>query len=166
MTYSSGMPILYLIATVSLFFMYWIDKILIVRYFRMTSDYTKWISRNVVRILPYAVVCHCVFGMTMFSYPFILKSQLVDGWFGNSTQYFNPKRLGQEHLVVFFIGSLFVIFVIIFEKPLTKIVQALNKCTILVTIRCCNVCRKHKMEEPEFKYGFLYSDDVYCEFDF
>ena len=160
------MPILYLIATISIFFMYWIDKILIIRYFRITPGYTKWISRNVVRILPLAVLCHCVFGMAMFSYPYILNSELNDGWFGNNTQYFNTKRLGQHHMIVFFIGSIFVIFIILFERPITKLAYALSKCTVLVAIKCCNICRKKKFEEPMFKYGFVYSDDVYREFDF
>lgn len=95
MTYSSGMPILYLIAAVSMFFMYWIDKILILRHLRITPGYTKWISRHVARMMPLAAICHICFGFLMFSYPFILRSEWNDAWFGSDlSQYFNSKRLG------------------------------------------------------------------------
>lgn len=94
LSFSSGMPILYLIAAVSMFFMFWIDKILILRYLRITPGYTKWISRHVVRIMPLAAIAHMCFGFFIYSYPFILKSDLNDSWFGAQNQYMNTKRMG------------------------------------------------------------------------
>ena len=94
-SFSSGLPILYAIAAVSLFGMYWTDKVLLLRYHKITPGYTKWTSMQVVRIMPLAAVAHILFGFFMYSYPFVLSSDLNTGWFGSeNSKYFNPKRLG------------------------------------------------------------------------
>lgn len=94
MTYSSGLPILYLISVISIFFTYWVDKVLVLRYFRLTPTYTHYLSRSAVKLMPWAVVVHMCFGLIMFSYPYILRTEINENYFGNDTQYFNRKRLG------------------------------------------------------------------------
>ena len=75
--------------------MYWTDKVLLLRYHKITPGYTKWTSMQVVRIMPLAAVAHIHFGFFMYSYPFVLSSDLNTGWFGSeNSKYFNPKRLG------------------------------------------------------------------------
>ena len=77
MTYSSGMPILYLIMVISLFFTFWVDKVLLLRYFRLTPGYTKHMAESVVSILPIAAIIHLAFGIFMFSYPHVLRSEVM-----------------------------------------------------------------------------------------
>jgi hypothetical protein len=75
MTYSSGLPILYLVAFLSLFFTYWIDKFLMLRYFKVANQFTEANSRAVVNILPWAAIFHFIFGYMLYSYPDILRSK-------------------------------------------------------------------------------------------
>ena len=74
MSLSSGMPILYLVCVVVFFVTYWVDKYLLLRFFRMTEGYTKFLTQNVIALLPLAVVLHVFFGFFILSAPNILTS--------------------------------------------------------------------------------------------
>jgi len=41
MTFSSGMPILYLVATLFFIITYWVDKALLLRYFQLTKGFNN-----------------------------------------------------------------------------------------------------------------------------
>ena len=69
----------------------------------------------VVNMLPFALVCHIAFGIMIYSYPYIWKSEVIKPWIGNNTQYFNANRMGQTHVAVFFVFSLSIILLLIFE---------------------------------------------------
>jgi len=73
-TYSSGLPILYPVAFLSLFITYWTDKFLLLRYFRVANQFTAENSKSVVMLLPYAAILHFLVGILAYSYPEILKS--------------------------------------------------------------------------------------------
>lgn len=62
MTYSSGMPILYPLAFLTLLITFWTDKVLVSRYFRKENGFTADLSRQVVNMLPYTVMVHMPFG--------------------------------------------------------------------------------------------------------
>jgi len=94
MTYSSGLPVIYLIVFAWMFLTYWIDKILLLRYYRITEGFTKHLAQYVAATLPFSVIIHCLFGLMFFSFPEILITPTDPDYFGNNTQYFNPKRLG------------------------------------------------------------------------
>jgi len=84
MTYSSGMPGLYLVTSISLFVTYWIDKVLLLRYFRLTKGYTKNLNMTAAKLLPYAGIIHFFYGFIIFSYPNILSSEINHSVFGES----------------------------------------------------------------------------------
>lgn len=93
LTFSAGMPLLYLIVVINFVMTYWFDKILLLRYFRLTSGYNRNLSEHVVSVMPYAAIIHVMFGLMIFSYPYILHSDAT--WsLGNNSQYFNKHRLG------------------------------------------------------------------------
>jgi hypothetical protein len=125
MTYSSGLPILYLVAFVSLFITYWIDKFLMLRYFRVANQFTEANSKAVVNILPWAAVFHFIFGYMLYSYPNILVSQIQEGASVGSSQsrYFGANRIGQGHVILFLIGFAIVILLLILEKPIMALLK-------------------------------------------
>ena len=168
-SYSSGLPILYPIAAVSLFCMFWVDKILILRYHKITSGYTKWTSRQVVKIMPLAAVAHILFGFFMYSYPYILSSNYNSGWFGlENSKYFNSKRLGQHHMIVFICVSALILLLIIFEKSLTSLTYLITQSLSACCLRMCNrsKAKDTRNSDGQDDYGFAYSEDVYKEIDF
>ena len=85
MTYSSGLPMLYFISFISFFITYWTDKCLVLRYFRKTEGLNKDLSKTVINWLPLSLVLHGMFGITIFSYPNILKSEALSSYIGNDS---------------------------------------------------------------------------------
>ena len=114
MTFSSGLPILYATGFVSLVLSYWFDKFLLLRYYRLTPEYTKHMSRAIVNILPLALLLHMIVGLAMFSWPDGLKSSVVYPWFGIRGPYFSNERLGQYHIFIFTLASLLIIAIFVF----------------------------------------------------
>jgi hypothetical protein len=84
MTYSSGLPILYLVAALSFVVGYWTDKALLLKYYSLTPGLTKELTSHVIGLLLWAVPIHLAFSGIIFSSPEILKSQSIE-WFGNDT---------------------------------------------------------------------------------
>jgi hypothetical protein len=74
MTLSPGMPVFFFLAFLTLLLMYWVDKILLLRFYRLTPGFTHHLSRAAVAWLPYAAVCHLFVGIFVFSYPNLLSS--------------------------------------------------------------------------------------------
>ena len=92
LTFSPGLPILYLITFISFVISYWVDKFLILRYFKKENQFTSDLSRTVLQILKLAVPCHILMGFFMYQYPELLKSE--SSGFGNESLYFNKDRVG------------------------------------------------------------------------
>lgn len=129
MTYSSGLPVLYAISFLSLVCTYWIDKLLLLRFYRLTDGYSQHLSSRIVKLAPFAILIHSLFGFMIFSYPHILSSPGIS-FIGNQTQYFNSNRMGQTHMVVFVIGFLVVWVVLFFEKSIIFIASKVRQlCT-------------------------------------
>ena len=78
MTFASAMPILYLITAIHLIITYWIDKFLILRFYRETIGYTVNLSRRTLEYVPYAIFLHIFFGYMCFSDPHLLRTS-TDG---------------------------------------------------------------------------------------
>ena len=133
LTFSSSIPLLYAIMMFYAFIQYWVDKILLLRFYRKDNSYSYALGRTMVSMLPLALFLHMAFGFMMFSYPQLLKSPVVEGYFGNYSQYFNPDRLGQLHMIVYFSGSVLTLLVLIFEDAVSKVFGACGKCCN----RCC-----------------------------
>jgi hypothetical protein len=122
-TYSSGMPALYWITFVSLVITYWTDKILVTRYFRKENGFTADLSRNVVNMLPWAMIVHIPFGYLMISEPNIMESSILSGSPSSNlnNQYFGNYRVSQLHTLIFILGSCLVILMLIFEPVIMKL---------------------------------------------
>ena len=124
LTFSSGMPILYAIGFGSVFMAYWIDKFLILRYYRSAAYYTKHLSKAVVSTLPWAVVLHMLFGLYMFSWPEGLSSELIKHWVGsNLTSYLSKERFAQLHMVIFMSSSALVLAIFLFRPQIKQLIQ-------------------------------------------
>ena len=81
-TFSSGMPVLYLLNFGILFIQFWVDKCLIFNYYRKSAFFSRYLSESIVNLLPYAIVMHMLFGLVIFSAPYILSTGFISKWFG------------------------------------------------------------------------------------
>ena len=161
MTFGSGLPILYLAAFLHFFFAYWTDKFLLLRYYRLTSGYTKFLSRNAISVMPLAVVLHILFGLVIFSNPQILQSEINPSYFGNDTKYYNTSRLGQRHVVIFLWASIAILVLTVLERTLTRIASALSACCRGLFLMCTI-----KIDKSAASDEMVLSDDLYKEISF
>ena len=74
MLYGSGMPILYLIAAISYFSQYWVDKYLIFYWHRKPDMLDSYLAKNTVMQFKYAVLLHFIGGTLMLTNSAILPS--------------------------------------------------------------------------------------------
>lgn len=72
--YSSGMPILYVCTFICFFLTYWIDKFLILRFYRTPPHIDLYISRFFSILILLGIIIHYCFGIWMYGN----KSILVD----------------------------------------------------------------------------------------
>ena len=75
-TYSSGLPSLYLIFATNLFVMYWVDKVLILRYYRLPKNMDERPILFVLNMMKYAFFVHLGIGTIMYSNNRIFFSEL------------------------------------------------------------------------------------------
>jgi RNA recognition motif-containing protein len=64
--YSSGMPIMNFICFFALLIRYWVEKWLVLRYYRKPPIYKEEINNRALSILPFAGMLHCLFGLYMY----------------------------------------------------------------------------------------------------
>lgn len=72
MLYGSGMPILYVVATVFYFTSYWVDKLLLFNFFRKPLQMDHYLAEQTLKWFKFALVLHLIGGMLMYSNSSIL----------------------------------------------------------------------------------------------
>lgn len=73
-TFSSGMPILYLVFLLNLIAIYWLDKYMILRVYQKSQIFTMELTKSVIIQIKWALLVHVVFSFITFSCPNILYS--------------------------------------------------------------------------------------------
>lgn len=66
MTYSGGMPVLYPIATLNFFILYWVYKVLIIKFYSKSTMFDQQLPKSSIYYLKVSIILHCV--MTAFMY--------------------------------------------------------------------------------------------------
>ena len=160
------MPALYIYNFFIIFVQYWVDKYLLFNYYRKTLRYTRHISQAVVNLLPLMLILHWGFGFLMYGYPLIWKSESVN-FIGNYTLYFNEKRLGQRHMIIWLAALVLILLLFVFETPLVQVWRKVSTRVIHGCGSCCAKLNGKEYDDTDYsKAGFVYSDDIYFELSF
>ncbi|OMJ91385.1 hypothetical protein SteCoe_6065 [Stentor coeruleus] len=61
--YSSGIPFLNFLCSLTLLLTYWANKILLLRYYKTPPAYSFNINSNIIKFMPFAVIFHCAFAI-------------------------------------------------------------------------------------------------------
>jgi RNA recognition motif-containing protein len=113
--YSSGMPILNFICFFALLIRYWVEKWLVLRFFKKPPIYKEEINNKALNILPFAGMLHCLFGLYMYGSDDIFprgyhlgdENQYGDYWIENDEASLSD-RMGMDSgvvcLVLFAVG--------------------------------------------------------------
>eukprot|EP00347_Sterkiella_histriomuscorum_P019608 403340984 len=136
MIYSSGMPILYLVAMTQFFMMYWVDKFLFIKVYKNPPRYGIELSDISRKVLMYSVLVHLCFGFYIYS---------------NSSIFTYDDDLPY---LSFILGSM-LIFIIF---TLTELIQS---CFQDSWKKCCCLCFNQKNHEDMVMSSF--SSNIYKE---
>jgi hypothetical protein len=167
LTFSSGLPVLNILGMLTLLLQYGVDKCLIFNYYRKTPDFTKELSQSVVSLLPWAVGFHFLLGIVMYSAPLLWTSTTIP-WFGISNiKYFTSARLGQLHLVIFFVLMCFHLLLFLFEKSINRSWRCCyGALTNTIATKAAKCRGKPHLAPPDQLDGFTVSDDVLKEINY
>mmetsp|Transcript_7998 Transcript_7998/g.15744 ORF Transcript_7998/g.15744 Transcript_7998/m.15744 type:complete len:934 (-) Transcript_7998:3592-6393(-) len=69
--YSGGMPILNFICFFALAMRFWIDKLLVLRFYKKPPIYDEALNNRALLLLPFSVMIHCLVSMYMYGSPTI-----------------------------------------------------------------------------------------------
>jgi hypothetical protein len=139
-TYSAGMPILYPIAGLYFFISYWVEKLLILRFYKKPPVFNSHLAKNVTSWFKIILYIHIFMAYLMFSNTQIMLStedtsrsdEIVTESLSDSVECVNRfcgRSFTQLHMDLFF-----VLMLLIFIGYLCW------RCIILVTYRCIKRC--------------------------
>jgi hypothetical protein len=106
--YSGGIPLLNIICFVSLFLIYWIEKILVVNHYRAPPAYDHGVNQQLQAILPYAVLLHCGFSLYMYGSDSIWPRE----YYQNSDGIIVGKDVDIEGRIKHYTGIILIILMI------------------------------------------------------
>lgn len=128
LTYSAAIPMLYLSGCAQMIIMYWADKTLFLRHYRLPRRYGRTLATRVIEVMQFALLLHLGFGLYMLSNPEIFTYENQDlskvEWAKTYIDFFSKgfiellgadeNRFNQVHTVIYVCGIIvFVIFFII-----------------------------------------------------
>lgn len=93
--YSGGMPILNILCFCTMFILFWVDKILILRYYRRPPMLNYSINDRVIAILPYAIILHCAVSLYMYGSQYVFPTEF---YLGNDN-YIHPETESIEERI-------------------------------------------------------------------
>ena len=73
--FSPGMPIMYIVTAVNFTAMYWIDKVLVLRFFRSPKNYDETSIKHTISSLKTSFIFHFLMGLVMFSNRDLVSSE-------------------------------------------------------------------------------------------
>ncbi|CAJ1345309.1 unnamed protein product [Effrenium voratum] len=82
LTYSSGLPLLYLLGFGYTALMYWADKISLLWYSKRPPQYDALLAKESSEAMLYACALHCIFAVLMFGQPCVFPTRQVGGDLG------------------------------------------------------------------------------------
>ncbi len=152
MMYSSGLPILYLIAVVTFFAQYWFDKLFcnlsfflifkVLKCYSKTPQINLDLSKATRALMKFSLILHFLIGLYMYSNSSILSSNLINeevlDYLDSDNRYFNKERFSNLHIIIF-LSALCLIFLVI-----------LFRLTIVKMLRCCIKCCRRKGQKHLF----------------
>lgn len=117
--YAPGLPILFIIAGVNFFIIYWIDKWLILRFYRTPKNYDEQSIEFCINQMRWSFYFHIIIGGFVFSNKRILSSTGVTDLFTNEYEdgtqsLFQLSSYNSLHTILFLVGNFMLILLMIF----------------------------------------------------
>lgn len=121
MSFSSGMPIMYPIACVTLFTFYWLQKILILNYHSKTPQFVYDLPNLAVRFLYFGILLHII--NAAFVFKDFIPIQILGGMIGDEEF---PNSVIVFLLYVACFSSVILVFALLYA--LFKLILSIKNC--------------------------------------
>ena len=77
--YGTGLPMMYILASITLIFLFFLDKICMAKQYQRPPYYDELLSQISLKILPYAGIIHLLVGGWMMTNPHLMYNPKTDG---------------------------------------------------------------------------------------
>lgn len=131
--YSSGLPIMFLIALVNFSIIYWIDKYLLLRFYKTPKNYSDVSIKFTISEMKWGIIFHFIFGALMYSNERILSSSGSASFLNNvknagGESLLSIKRYNSVHVLLFLAGGVILILLMIFESTILSLILSTFTC--------------------------------------
>ena len=65
--FSAGLPILYPFACAAFFVLFWVYKLLLLKYYKITTNFNQDLPTFSITLVKYGLLLHGVFGLAMYT---------------------------------------------------------------------------------------------------
>lgn len=141
--FSSGIPILYSFICIFLFLNYWVDKILLLKFYRTPPQYDIKLSKYFNLVIIMALIIHLCFGIWVYGNDDILTSDNTPDYLSsiqsfvnnlsildNSIGYELKRRISLPHNLVLFLLLLIIIIFSILKLIVFDVLKIICSCCI------------------------------------
>ena len=124
--YSAGLPILFLITAVNFMLIYWVDKWLVLRFYRTPKNYDEVCINFSLEEIMLSFVFHFIIGAIVYSNEKILTSKGTGSDLIASINtdegmgLFSIQRYNSVHVILFFVANTIMLTIIIFEQTIVS----------------------------------------------
>ena len=121
--YSSGLPIMFPITAVNFILIYWIDKTLLLRFYRTPKNYDEKCIEFSIKEMKFGFIFHFIIGALVYSNARILSSSGSNNFFKDSASkdvqsFFHLSRYNSTHVLLFFLGTIMILILLFFESTI------------------------------------------------
>lgn len=165
--YSSGLPMLYFVACLFYFILYWVYKFLLFKFYQTTSRFNEQLPIYFLWMIKFGLLFHMLIAGFMFTNSRILSSSNLEkiknvsdkikGYLDlMDNEYINLDRFSSFHGQLYL--ALFIIIILVYMFH-TIVIEFVGK--ILISIICCKCFRKHKGGDTDNQLGVDSQSDFY-----
>ena len=126
MMYSTSIPLLYFAGLMICASMYWSDKILFLRHYRLPPRYNRNLAKRSNKIMKVAIILHLFTGIYMLSNTELLSYDVPENFFGKTVAKLigtiiqkltglEKERFLQPHTALYILGTIFFTIVCIID---------------------------------------------------
>ena len=160
MMYSTCIPLLYIAGLMICASMYWSDKILFLRHYKLPPRYNRNLAERSNKIMKLAIILHLLTGIYMISNTELLNYSAPENYFGKTIAKLiglileeliglDKERFLQPHTAIYIIGTIFFIIIYIIDTTSGFV-------TKMITDTCCSMLNSSGKEDA-------HSCDIYRE---
>jgi hypothetical protein len=161
--FSPGLPVMFLISGINFLVMYWIDKFLILRFYKLPKNFDADSIKFTIEKMKYAFIFHLIVGLFILSSSNLLplSDELPSSirFVDKLQKKVSAVRIKSVHMILFILGMVILILINLFEKTVFSFCK--NKIKYLKRFRYGGLEKQEALSNDLFEeihVGYLVND--------